>query len=77
MAEFSKQYCEIHDPEMPWDFDILEEAAKCKPDYSIPYICEGFGFIAVGRDNEGEIVLAIPNYDDNTMTWKSYDEIVK
>jgi len=77
MAEFSKQYCEIHDSEMPWDFDILEEAAKCKPNYSIPYICEGFGFIAIGRDEEGEIVLAIPNYDNNTMTWKSYDEIVK
>lgn len=77
MADFSKQWCEIHDPEMPWDFDILEEAAKCKPNYAINYICEGFGFIAIGRDNEGEIVLAIPNYDDNTMVWKSYDEIVK
>lgn len=77
MADFSKQWCEINDPEMPHDFDILEEAAKCKPNYSISYICEGFGFIAIGRDEEGEVVLAIPNYEDNTMTWKPYNEIVK
>jgi hypothetical protein len=77
MADFSKQWCEINDPEMPHDFDILEEAAKCKPNYSISYICEGFGFIAIGRDEEGEVVLAMPNYEDNTMTWKPYNEIVK
>ncbi len=77
MADFSKQWCEINDPEMPHDFDILEEAAKCKPNYSISYICEGFGFIAIGRDEDGEIVLAMPNYEDNTMTWKPYNEIVK
>ena len=28
MADFSKQWCEINDPDMPWDFDILEEAEK-------------------------------------------------
>ena len=59
MADFSKQWCEINDPEMPYDFDILEEAAKCKP------------------NEEGEVVLAMPNYEDNTMTWKPYNEIVK
>ena len=77
MADFSKQWCEINDPEMPHDFDILEEAAKCKPNYSISYICEGFGFIAIGRYEDGEVVLAMPNYEDNTMTWKPYNEIVK
>lgn len=77
MADFSKQWCEINDPEMPHDFDILEEAAKCKPNYSISYICEGFGFIAIGKDENDEIVLAMPNYEDNTMTWKPYNEIVK
>ena len=77
MADFSKQWCEINDPEMPHDFDIIEEASKLKPNYSINYICEGFGFIAIGKTEDDEIVLAMPNYDDNTMTWKSYDEIVK
>jgi hypothetical protein len=24
MADFSKQWCEINDPDMPWDFDIFE-----------------------------------------------------
>ena len=26
MADFSKQWCESYDPDMPWDFDIIEEA---------------------------------------------------
>ena len=77
MADFSKQWCEINDPEMPYDFDIIEEASKLKPNYSINYICEGFGFIEIGKTEDDEIVLAIPNYDDNTMTWKAYNEIVK
>lgn len=77
MADFSKQWCEINDSEMPYDFDIIEEASKLKPNYSINHICEGFGFIAIGKTEDDEIVLAIPNYDDNTMTWKAYDEIVK
>ena len=77
MAEFSKQYCELHDMGFEGDFDIIEEASKLKPNYSINYICEGFGFIAIGKTEDDEIVLAIPNFDDNTMTWKAYDEIVK
>ena len=42
-----------------------------KPNYSINHICEGFGFIAIGKTEDDERVLAIPNYEDNTMTWKS------
>ena len=39
MADFSKQWCEINDPEMPHDFDILEEAAKLKPNYYLRLMC--------------------------------------
>jgi len=28
MADFSKQWCEINDSDMPWDFDIDELAKK-------------------------------------------------
>ena len=28
MADYSKQWCEINDPEMSYDFDIFEEFEK-------------------------------------------------
>ena len=77
MADFSKQWCEINDSKISWDFDIDEIASELTPEYGLPYICEGFGFIAIGKDENDEIVLAMPNYEDNTMTWKPYNEIVK
>ncbi len=51
MADFSKQWCELNDPEMPWDFDILEEFGKLPKNHYISIICEGFGFIAIMRDH--------------------------
>jgi hypothetical protein len=72
MADFSKQWCEINDPEMPWDFDILEEANKLKPDYYISIICEGFGFFGIGKKSDGTIQLYF-----GPDGWIDYDKIVK
>lgn len=81
MADFSKQWCEINDPEMPHDFDILEEHSRLKPGNYIPYICEGFGFIAIGKtdDDTEDCILAMPieNGPYGAVTWKPYKEIVK
>ena len=79
MAEFSKQYCEIYDVGFPHDFDIMEEFHKLKPDTYVPYICEGFGFIAIGRDENDECILAMPvdNAPFGTVVWRTYDEVVK
>lgn len=77
MADFSKQWCEANDPEMPWDFDILEEAKKLDPDHYIPMICEGYGFLAIGKTREGEILLAVKDYSTEETNWVSYNEIVK
>lgn len=79
MAEFSKQWCELYDNEMPSDFDILEEFSKLEYDSYIPIICEGFGFIAIGKDETGECVLAFPIEDApyGTVVWKKYNEIIK
>ena len=76
MAEFSKQSREINDPESPGDFDILEMAYDLKPDHYTSIICEGFGFIAIGKDENNKIMLAMPVEDDNFM-WKPYEEIIK
>jgi hypothetical protein len=79
MAEFSKQYCELHDMGFEGDFDIMEEFYKLKPDYYIPYICEGYGFIAIGKDENEECILAMPieGASYGAVNWKKYSEIVK
>jgi len=55
MADFSKQYCERYDPELPWDFDI-DEVFDDMPFSSFrPIICEGFGFFGLHKDVDGRL----------------------
>ena len=81
MAEFSKQWVELNDPEMGWDFDI-EAIASEMPNSTMTdyYICEGFGAVAIGKDENGEIQLAIAtgNYNDEghiEVEWKALEEV--
>jgi hypothetical protein len=76
MAEFSKQWCEKNDPNMSWDFDILDEADKLKPNHYISYICEGFGFAGIAKDKEGNILLGFSDYDIDRTEWKTYKEVI-
>jgi hypothetical protein len=62
MAEFSKQYCEIHQPEMGWDFDIEEIAEGIPKGHYKPIICEGFGFSGIGVRLDGTIQLLFRDY---------------
>jgi hypothetical protein len=75
MAEFSKQYCEQHLPDLPGDFDILEVTKDLLCDHFIQYICEGYGFIAIGKDESGEILFAFRKNKDE-IEWKPYHEVV-
>jgi hypothetical protein len=85
MAEFSRQYCETFDSEFPWDFDILEEFAHLEPDSMVNTICEGFGFVAIGKSAEGEMLLAEvvtdqpqdldPNH--HLIQWRTLDEFIE
>lgn len=81
MAEFSKQYCELHDPEMPHDFDILEIAEGLNNEEYTEVICEGFGFLAIGKDDKGNVLLAMPTDKPETKegtpcVWKNYEDVV-
>jgi hypothetical protein len=76
MAEFSKQWCEINDPEMPWDFDILEVAEELEPEYGLNYICEGFGFTLIAKDEKGNIVLGFPDHITSKLDYKTYKEVI-
>ena len=80
MADFSKQWCDLNDPEMPHDFDIESIAQKLKPGYYESFICEGFGFTAIGKDEDGEIILYFPEYGDDEHPeykhWIDYAEFI-
>jgi len=81
MADFSKQWVEKNDPNMGWDFDIEAIAADMKPGTINPYhICEGFGCVAIGKDENENIHLAMPtgNHSDEgtEVEWKTLEEVV-
>lgn len=74
MADFSKQYCDVWDPGFPCDFDIEEIATGIDNDHYCPMICEGFGFIAIGKDETGKIILAFrDNEDSEEVRWQDYE----
>ncbi len=77
MAEFSKQYCKIKDMGFDGDFDVYEEWSKLKPGYSVAYICEGFGFVAIGKKESGDDIIVYMNDWDNPekSKWVDFDEM--
>jgi hypothetical protein len=70
MSDFSKQWCDANDPDMSYDFDILEVFSKLKHNTYESWICEGYGFGAIANI-EGECMLNMPN-----GKWSSYDDVV-
>lgn len=79
MADFSKQWCDLYDPEMPYDFDIEEIVDELDPGYMNNTICEGFGFIAIAKNNDNKILLGFPleNSKDREVSWIEYQNYIK
>lgn len=78
MAEFSKQWCDMHDPGgLRPDFDIDEVLDSLQPGYYKPYICEGFGFIAIGKDEKGEGILAFTEEIGDVALWENYNTFMQ
>ena len=73
MAEFSKQYCALHDMGFEGDFDIEQVAESLEPGYARYYICEGFGFTMIGKNGSGVIELGFSNTENSDIThWIPY-----
>ena len=74
MADFSKQWAELYDPEFPWDFDIEVEAETIPKGYYKPIICEGFGFIAieVGLDGNINLIFDGGNNEIDKVNYKHF-----
>ena len=79
MAEFSKQYCELHDMGFDGDFDVYGEFNKLEVGNYIPMICEGFGFVAIGKfedDPETTKVYFRDDFDNEGGTWVDFYEVL-
>lgn len=77
MAEFSKQYQEAFDFDFQ-DFDYQEIFEKLENNQAYPIICEGLGTLAVGKSDEGNMLLAIQSEEEPDMViWKSLEEVIK
>lgn len=78
MAEFSKQYCQLHDMGFDGDFDVYEEWAKLTPGFAVAYICEGFGFNMIGKRESGdEVIVWVEDWDESDKSgWRNFDEMV-
>ena len=77
MAEFSKQYCEIYNSEMEWDFDIEDIAETIPKGYYKPIICEGFGFSGIGVRLDGSIeIMVIDPTDEDSLVQIDYKRYI-
>jgi hypothetical protein len=78
MAEFSKQYCETHDMGFDGDFDVYEIWNNLQEGYMGSYICEGFGFIGIGKlhNSPDTISVFIPDSTMDSGRWVDFEEMV-
>lgn len=67
MADYSKEYCDNHDKGFPHDFSILEEFESIPEGHYRPIICEGYGFIAIGKI-EGKATLFYRDLENDNET---------
>ena len=79
MAEFSKQYCDVWDNEFPYDFDIEKVAKELIKGNYYPIICEGFGFHAIAKDKNEQILLGFLSNSENSdssIVWQDYNNFM-
>ena len=78
MAIYSKQYCDLYDPSLEWEFDIEAIAQDMYREYFYPIVCEGLGFMCIHKDRYGKLWLAF-NDDgkQNYYDWKRYETVMQ
>lgn len=77
MADFSKQWCEVNDPKMPWDFDIEAIWDDLLVGNYMPFICEGYGFTAIGklREDPKKVMVFVPKSTMDEGEWVDFETI--
>lgn len=69
MAKFSKEWCEIWDPERIPDFSIEEVMRDVLPDRYYPIVCYGLGFVNINRDRYGMLWIGSPVENSKGLSW--------
>lgn len=76
MAEFSKQYCDVWDHGFPYDFDVYEIAKNIDSGNYYPIICEGFGFVAIAKDKNEQILVGFQDDEENRIVWQDFNNFM-
>jgi hypothetical protein len=76
MAAFSKEYCQIWDPELPYDFSVEEIAKDLVKGNYYPIICEGFSFVAIAKDRNEQILVAFKDDEEDRLVWQDFDNFM-
>lgn len=69
MAKFSKEWCEIWDPERIPDFSIEDVMKDVMPDRYYPIVCYGLGFVNLHRDRYDTLWVGTPAEGSNKISW--------
>lgn len=70
--QYSKQWCEMWDPERKWDFDIEAIAKDMYRERYYPITCEGFKFKCIHKDAYGNLWLGYNEKDGYYSGWKKF-----
>jgi len=74
MSHFSNQYAKKFFAD-EGDFCIFREARRLKPGYYAKFICEGYGFIALCKEEDGTLTAAIPVAGIYDVKWIPLEEL--
>lgn len=74
MSQFSNQYAKKF-LNGEGDFCIFKEARRLKPGYYKKWICEGYGFIAICKEEDKTITVAIPVAGIYDVKWTPLEEL--
>ncbi len=75
MSEYSNQYS-WKNLGFKGDFDIFKDTRKLKPGEYINLCCEGYGFVAILKDENKELKFALPK-DNEEIEWVDFYELKK
>ena len=71
MAEFSKEWCDVYDPEgIKPDFSIEGVAKLLEDGWCVyGYVCEGFGICGIGKSDMGDTIV---EFEDKWVDFETF-----
>lgn len=70
MANYSKEF-----NEELGDFSILDEFDRLEPNQKVNTMCEGFGFVALSKNLNGDKLVGFKNFRNDEMKWILFEKL--